>query len=56
MLSCIAEAWERSYLVVRGTTRCYQPSTPKCCGHFVMAFANKTAACVCVDLTQTVYK
>ena len=28
-----------------------QPSAPKCCGHFVMAFANKTDACVFVDST-----
>ena len=55
-LSTLLGAWEQSHLGVRGTTRCYQPSTPKCCGHFVMAFANKTDACVHADSTQTVYK
>ena len=44
----VSEAWEHVEHIML--------QIPKCCGHFVMAFANKTDARVCVDSTQTVYK
>ena len=50
VLACCGMLQRPESLGTHETACCYQPNLVV--GHFVMAFANKTDTCVCVDSTQ----